>query len=961
MKGDHIAVIFLLIISTAISSPVPPPTKFESSELPDELLDQVEFKFIDGRVITGDGKIPLKSDDDITYRLPNNTLPVRYDLWVKTDVEKQIFNFQGHVKIQVRAMEPTDYVTLQYRDIVIDRIDLLNENGLTIDENLTFEYLEPLSHEFLKIHLVNPVDTDARFTLDIIYHGELHEPSNNGFYKAYYITANNETIWYATTKFEPHHARHLMPCYDEPAIRAPIGLQVQHDKSYNTYANMPLKNRTVVDGSDYVISEFVDTPPMQTYLLAFLVSAFKYVSNNASDVEQRIFAKPQSIDDGEGDYAASISDGILKKFEQLLDVKYPLPKLDHAAITQFPSGAMENFGFISYQESALLLRKSYTPAQNLTYTKYIARLIAHEVAHQWFGNTVSPQWWTYLWLNEGFATLYEYLIPHILYPELNFREDFRTACLQASLRNDLMTNPASVPMSHYVEEPTAIRGRFNFVSYQKAGTVLMMFLEAFGIDIFHHGLTKYLIDNYYGVGNPTKLFTALQSSLGDENQFNLTTALSSWTTQAGYPILHVERSGNKLKFSQQRYPAGNGEIYAIPLTFATKSNAKFDVKTAGYWIKTKEEEVDVNVFGINGTDWIIFNNQQVGYYRIDYSDDLWHAIADGLRHNVKTIDLINRRILQEELNIGMTVSKSISASTMLEILSTLENERSNLVWNDANVNIQFLNRTLMNTVVYENYMELLREITKPIIDEIGYEATDSDPIEITQLRLRVRTINCYAFDDNCMQHELTKLIKYHENENVNPAPDFCTAFRLAEQDIYDHYLNELITNSSLKNRNLIAQAIHCTLNKDYLGVLITAIEDDKNILTEYERGNITNRMLTSSPISFNVAFDYIKRNVEKIILFKSQIIAAINTQEKFDELKLLLSEALNDKIMTQAQVDEIKDAIDVNLKWQEKHLGDIRDFFRLDEVTTLTANGIFVSFYLIITSFVVINYFTWGL
>ena len=512
-------------------------------------------------------------------------------------------------------------------------------------------------------------------------------------------------------------------------------------------------------------------------------------------------------------------------------------------------------------------------------------------------------------------------------------------------------------MSHYVEEPTAIRGRFNFISYQKSGTVLMMFLEALGTDIFHDGLTKYLIDNYYGVGNPNKLFTALQSSLGDENQLNIETALSSWTTQAGFPILRVERSGNKLKFSQQRYPAGNGEIYAIPLTFATKSNAKFDEKTAGYWIKTKEEEVDVNVFGLNETDWIIFNNQQVGYYRIDYSDDLWLAIADGLRHDVKKIHLINRRILQEELNIGMSVSKSISASTMLEILNTLENDDSYLVWNDANTNFQFLNRTLFNTIVYENYMEFLQAITKPIIDEIGYEATDSEPTEITQLRLRAKTINCYAFDDNCMRHEHTKLIKYHENESENPAPDFCSGFRLAEQEIYDHYLHELITNSSLKNRHLIARTIHCTLNKDFLGVLVTAIEDDKNILTADERGNITSFMLTSSPISFNVAFDYIRRNVEKINSFKSQIIAAINTKEKSDELKLLLTEALNDKILTQNQVDEIVAAIDANLKWQEKHLGGIMDFFGLDEVTTLTANGVLVSFYLIISSFVVINYF----
>lgn len=192
MKGNLIAAIFLLTVTHAISNPVSPPTKFESFQLPDELEQQVEFKFLDGRIITDGVKNPLKSDHDISYRLPNNTIPLRYDLWVKTDVEKENFNFEGHVKIQVRAMEQTDYVTLQYRDIVIDQIDILNENGLKIGENLTFEYLEPLSHEFLKIHLVSPVDTDARFTLDIIYHGELHEPSNNGFYKRDNMVCNNK-------------------------------------------------------------------------------------------------------------------------------------------------------------------------------------------------------------------------------------------------------------------------------------------------------------------------------------------------------------------------------------------------------------------------------------------------------------------------------------------------------------------------------------------------------------------------------------------------------------------------------------------------------------------------------------------------------------------------------------------------------------------------------------------------
>lgn len=379
MREITIAISLFLTIVQLLASPLPPPPTYE---LLHELEEQAELKgyqFIDGQLVTQE---TLKSDDDaITYRLPNNTLPVRYDVWVKTDVQKEDFEFIGRVKIQIRACEDTDYVVLQYRDLIIDQISLVNiENHEIIVANVSYEYLLPLSHEFLKIHLPNPVKFNESFIVDISYHGELHEADNNGFYKAYYTNANGTTVWYATTKFEPHHARHLMPCYDEPAIRAPIALKVQHDKSYNTYSNMRLKTRDLVEGSDYAISTFEDTPPMQTYLLAFLVSDFKYTPNNAVDVPQRIFAKPQSIDDGEADYAASISDDVLKKFEQLLDMKYPLSKLDHAAITQFPSGAMENFGFISYRESVLILSKNYTQAQINSSKKTIARIFSHEVS-----------------------------------------------------------------------------------------------------------------------------------------------------------------------------------------------------------------------------------------------------------------------------------------------------------------------------------------------------------------------------------------------------------------------------------------------------------------------------------------------------------------------------------------------------------------------------------------------------
>lgn len=384
-----IVIIVIALVSAILANPVRDTQKSLNFLPPDELAAEFkEFAFKNGEIVVEEEdeqqqvkhKI-LDEDGYVTYRLPNNTRPVRYDLWVQTDVEKEIFNFTGQVKIRIRAEEDTDYVTLNIRETVIDVINLINaETNEIISTALTSERLDPVDREFLKIHLPSAVNRGDEFILDISYHGELHVASDNGFYRASYEDqTTHELVYYATTKFEPHHARHLMPCYDEPQIRAPIGLQVKHDKSYHTFSNMPLENRTEVVGSDYVISKFQDTPSMQTYLLAFLISAFKYKSNDAEDIEQRIFAKPQSIDDGSADYAASISDDILKKFEQILKVPYMLPKLDHAAITEFPSGAMENFGFITYREQGLLLYENYTEAQIYSNKKYIARLLAHEV------------------------------------------------------------------------------------------------------------------------------------------------------------------------------------------------------------------------------------------------------------------------------------------------------------------------------------------------------------------------------------------------------------------------------------------------------------------------------------------------------------------------------------------------------------------------------------------------------
>lgn len=269
------------------------------------------------------------ADDGLNYRLPNNSIPLRYDLWLKTDVDKEIFEFDGRVKIHLRIVEATNRITLHYRQLTIGQINLLNTDESIAAPNLASEL--DVTLEFLHITLPTVRQVGEILLIDISYTGILRS-DGSGFYRASYTNDGIET-WFATTQFEMTDARHAMPCYDEPGIRAETGLQIQHGSRYRAISNMPVKTRDPIDGTDYVTTTFDDTPAMQSYLLAFIISDFGYVSDNDRVTEQRIYANPALIAQGHGDFAVQVVGPILRKLEEHLGVRYPLPKMDHAAIT----------------------------------------------------------------------------------------------------------------------------------------------------------------------------------------------------------------------------------------------------------------------------------------------------------------------------------------------------------------------------------------------------------------------------------------------------------------------------------------------------------------------------------------------------------------------------------------------------------------------------------------------------
>lgn len=263
-----------------------------------------------------------------SYRLPNDSIPLGYSVTLITDIDQEIFTFNGRVEIHIRVINPTSVITLHYRQINITKVEQRKLDNLVFRRDLQFEKIP--SHDFLKINLTETSKIGDEFLLEIQYDGILRD-DGGGFYRAFY-DVNGTRVWYATTQFQIADARHAMPCYDEPGIRAPIQLTVAHSPNYHAVSNTPILRIEKFGIYQRTIFEII--PSMPTYLLAFLISPFEYVSNNDVRVEQKVYAKPESIRNGEAEFALDILKPMLEKFENYLKMEFPLKKLDHAAITQ---------------------------------------------------------------------------------------------------------------------------------------------------------------------------------------------------------------------------------------------------------------------------------------------------------------------------------------------------------------------------------------------------------------------------------------------------------------------------------------------------------------------------------------------------------------------------------------------------------------------------------------------------
>uniref|UniRef100_A0A8D1HZA3 Aminopeptidase n=1 Tax=Sus scrofa TaxID=9823 RepID=A0A8D1HZA3_PIG len=584
-------------------------------------------------------------------RLPTKVIPLHYDLFVHPNLTS--LDFVASEKIEVLVRDTTQFIILHSHGLEIMNATLQSEEDLRYKksgEKLTV--LSYPAHQQIALLVPEKLMADLRYSVAIDFQAKLAD-GFEGFYKSTYRTLGGETRTIAVTDFEPTHARMAFPCFDEPLFKANFSIKIRRESRHIALSNMP-KVKTIEREGGLLEDHFETTVKMSTYLVAYIVCDFASVSGTASSgVKVSIYASPDKW--SQTHYALEASLKLLDFYENYFNIHYPLPKLDLVAIPDFESGAMENWGLVTYRETSLL----FDPKTSSTSDKlWVTKVIAHELAHQWFGNLVTMEWWNDIWLNEGFATYMELISVNVTYPELQFDNIFLNNCFDV-IKSDSLNS--SRPVSKQAETPTQIQEMFDAISYKKGACLLNMLKDFLSEEKFKKGIIHYLKKFSYRNAKNDDLWSSLSNSCLEsdftsggfcysdskttsntltflEENVEVKDIMTTWTRQKGIPLVVVEQEGRLLKLRQERFLNGvfrddpewgalqeRWYLWHIPVTYSTSSSNAIH----RHLLTSKTD----TLYLPEKTSWVKLNVDSNGYYIVHYEAHGWDQLIAVLNQN----------------------------------------------------------------------------------------------------------------------------------------------------------------------------------------------------------------------------------------------------------------------------------------------------------------------------------------
>ena len=539
------------------------------------------------------------------------------------------FTFNGKEIISVNIAKPITNIKLNCAELKIKKCYVIN-NSKTIHAKFSTDK----TSEELSIIFEKKISGKSRICIE--FQGILNDRLL-GFYRSQYKDQSGKTKYIATTQFEAADARRAFPCWDEPAVKATFDVSLIVDKKLSAISNMPEKSRKKLGNK--IVVEFERTPIMSTYLLYLGVGEFEFLETKLRDIKIRVITTKGKK--SKAKLSLELTKKFLAEYEKYFGIKYPLPKLDMLAIPDFAAGAMENWGAITFRETILL----YDSKTSSTRTKqYIAEVISHEIAHQWFGNLVTMKWWNDLWLNESFATFMATKIVDRFYPEWDYWDQFLDDAMSTAMSLDALKT--SHPIDVEVNHPSEIREIFDSISYDKGGCILRMLEHFVGEKNFQIGLTKYLTKHQYANAEGSDLWNAI----GKVSRMPISKMMKTWINQVGFPLLEVKRKNSIVSMTQSRFlleetkNAKKG-TWSIPLVIE-EGNQRIKKLMTKKSAKIKLKNKDRN---------FIINSGRTGFYRVQYDNETLDNLS--LLVDEKILDYVDRWSLQNDYFVQVVSTK----------------------------------------------------------------------------------------------------------------------------------------------------------------------------------------------------------------------------------------------------------------------------------------------------------------
>lgn len=902
------------------------------------------------------GCLIVSAQDEM--RLPGNLRPASYDIRMLPSFEND-FNITSVIEIVVDCISDTYNITLNSADIEVDEYSI-KVTDMESNEDVPVEGLNYHDdEEMITISVETALMRGKKYTIKMSFTAVLNNELR-GFYRSTY-EEDGVTKYVGVTQLEATDARRAFPCFDEPNFKATFTITLGRKESMTSASNMPLKEIIPIpEMPGYLWDRYETSLKMSTYLVAMMISEMVSVKSTPLDnnVEFRIWARPNLINQTE--YAGDIGPKVLAFYEKYFDIKFPLPKQDMAAIPDFAAGAMENWGLITYREEDLLI----DPTKSSAVAKQrVATVIAHELAHQWFGDLVTMDWWDSLWLNEGFAIYMQHIGTNAVLPEFQVNEQFITDVVHNAMSFDGLKK--SRPMNVNVTTPYEIKQLFDAIAYQKGASVIKMCSKFLGEDTFERGLHLYLTRKAYGNAVQDDLWNALDDQ-AEIDQVILPTTLkeimSSWTDKEGYPLIKVNRDyeSGGAHIDQERFlmdpdsDTGSSDetVYQwwVPLTYTSN----FDEPQKSAWLSDQKSSKQLITTVAQKDEWVIFNVDQVGYYRVLYDETNYELIKNQLFEKHTAISSKNRaQLIDDSMNIAR--ANGLSYEHALDLTSYLHSERDYLPWRAASTALSYLDTMLYSTPEYGVWETYLSSLVTPVYDEVQFDEKSTDAHLLIYTRTIATEWACKIGNSDCIQHANSYYSKWMSSENSDNelSPNqkrliSCTAIENGGQSEWDFAYKIYLASTVAAEKKDLMSAMSCTKQSAILLHMLEMMIDSGSGIRLQDATELFSNV-ASTPLGNTIALDFLISRWDDIDeyfsgyagfgggalpTFFQSICNRVNTEEQLQKLMELYQDHIDTFEESQAAQQGIEVA-NSNLQWMNVNYDTISEW--LNNYTPPTA------------------------